>query len=121
MDWRRKGALFLLVIVALWAAVPALACVPLGHSMTHRSCCCGMVGDCITPGMSMSNSCCYLNGTPTPTTPTQLLSPENAQNLAVAHDWATVQSTTSSTIAEVPDLVTPPLKSPPGAGSILRI
>jgi hypothetical protein len=112
--------IIILALLALWTAVPVLACLPT-HQMTQAemACCKKMVGDCQMG--SAQHPCCKT--APTANAPVATIEP-----ISQFHPCITVVSVTPSfqfepkTEGEVAQahLSLPP-PAPPGPNSILRI
>jgi hypothetical protein len=108
----------MLAVVALWAMVPALACLT---SAPCHSCCRAMMTDCDMATVGAVLSCCQLHSSSTALPPERVVAPEPllgpAQALALTAipdcDDFTGQSPLSSEA--------PPPRSHSGAKTILRI
>lgn len=61
MQWGRKFALVMLVVLVFWTAIPALLCLPTMHPTANHSCCRAMVGECRSPVVGASGSCCQVD------------------------------------------------------------
>ncbi len=115
----RKGALVLLTIVVLWAAMPALVCPT---PAAHRSCCEGMgMESCASMATMHCGDCCSVQPTHAPLLP----------GSASATDHAAGSAPSPAPIPQILPLAagqamlaTSAVPRPPGSsgiGSILRI
>lgn len=114
----KKGAVLMLLVVALWAATPGLAC--LAPSPSHI-CCRGLMMGCDAAAMSTGHSCCELQSNESNTTPGRAAVseplPNAAQMLTAVHLPA---------LDGIAGLSPNPANAPPprsswGARTILRI
>ena len=115
----RKGAFVLLVIMVLWAAMPALACLT---PTAHRSCRQGMaMQGCGSSAMMQCGDCCRVQPADAPLLP--------GSACAVDHTVGSIPSPALTALALLPStgqaiLLVSEAPPPPGfsgAGSILRI
>lgn len=121
MNWGRKGALLMLAVVALWAAMPASACLLTMQPAGGSACCRGMAQDCPMRGMGMNASCCQFHGRNAALTPVSPFSSQQVQRLAFVPHQAGLQLRTSSGASHRNAFEAPPLKFPPGGAFALRI
>jgi hypothetical protein len=121
MNWDRKGVLLMLAVVALWAAIPASACL-LAARQTSQLCCHSM-DNCNSMQVAADNSCCRVRGTNPAVTPILPYSPERAQRLAQLphHDRDLAQQAVAPGAGYASAFEMPPPKSPPGGAFSLRI
>lgn len=117
MSVDRRGAVLLLVIVGLWAAMPAFACLP---STAQLACCRSMMHDCDSSMTMSGNSCCVVHSAPDAVLP----------GLAGTVDHLSDVAALPAALYPVPSLVLAPLVSsltdspppiPSSGSSILRI
>jgi hypothetical protein len=121
MNWDRKGALLMLVLVALWAAIPASACL-LAAGQSSQPICCHSMDDCNSMKVAADNSCCRVRGANPAVTPVPPYSPERAQRLALLpHHQDLAEQTVASGAGYASAFEIPPPKSPPGGAFALRI
>lgn len=67
MRMGRRGAVALLVVAVLWAAMPALACLT---RLERPSCCQGMeMAECNSPAMMQCGDCCSVRPADVPLLP----------------------------------------------------
>jgi hypothetical protein len=122
MNWDRKGALLMLAVVVLWAAIPASACLLAVHSTGQPDCCRGMVQEFDSPLMCGSGSCCQAGRQNAAVAAAPLYSPKQSQRLAVAPPHQPgLHLRASSCAVHRNAFETPPLKFPPGGAFALRI
>lgn len=117
----RKGAVVMLLIVALWAAIPALACF--ASAPCHPCCRAGhmMQMDCGAATMSAGHSCCDLNSPSTPAPSEQTATTSMAS--AAMQPLASVSYFVPFGLAgqELRPTAAPPPRSLLGSSTILRI
>ncbi len=117
----RKGALWMLLAVVLWAAAPAFACLPMMHGSSSHGCCHSAMQDCCGGTMSTPMACCAVQSSSPVATPALLSAFEHWQSAALsafpAEGFVDLQF---SAAAQHP-LEMPPLRLSPGGSSILRI
>lgn len=77
----RKAAVVLLAIVALWAAMPAFACLP---TAAPCACCCAMMHNCDLSASMSGNECCALHSHPDAIPPDVASGPDHLPDTAVA-------------------------------------
>lgn len=121
MFWGKKGALLMLVAVALWTAAPTLTCLSAAFPGGLPKCCHAMAMDCPMPGAGMSAACCPTHGQDSAVTPDTPCSPEHAQSLFSASPLASVIAPATSGYIDQTALETPPPRLPSGGHSILRV
>jgi hypothetical protein len=121
MNLDRKGALLMLAVVVLWAAIPASACLLAVHSTGQPDCCRRMVQEIDSPSMCASGSCCQAERQNAAVATAPLYSPEQAQKLAVAPHQPGLHLRAFSCAIHRNAFETPPLKFPPGGAFALRI
>jgi hypothetical protein len=121
MNWGRKGALLMLAVVALWAAIPASACLLTKPPAEQPDCCCGMAQDCPMAGMSVDAPCCQFHGKNTAVVPVSPFSSQRVHRLAFVPHQATLEPTAASGAGWRNALEAPPPGFSPGSVSILRI
>jgi hypothetical protein len=122
MNWDRKGALLMLVVVAFWAAIPASACL-LAARQTSQPVCCHSMDNCSPTGLAADNSCCQMRGSSPAVTPVPPYSPEQAQRLALLphHHQELAEQAVAPAAGYASAFGTPSPKSPPGGAFALRI
>jgi hypothetical protein len=122
MNLGRKGALLMLAVVVLWAAMPASACLLAVHSTGQPDCCRGMVQEFNSPSMCASGSCCQAERQNATVAAAPLYSPGQSQKLAVARPHQSgLRLRASACAIHRNAFETPPLKFPPGGAFALRI
>jgi hypothetical protein len=121
MNWGRKGALLMLAVVALWAAMPASACLLTMQPAGRSACCHGMAQDCPIRGMGMDASCCQFHGRNAALTPVSPFSSQRVQRLAYMPHQAGLEAFSAPGAGWRNALEAPPPKFLPGSVSILRI
>jgi hypothetical protein len=121
MNLCRKGALLMLAVVAIWATMPASACL-LNMSPTGQpDCCRAMAQTCGSPVMCANSSCCQAKGENPAVPSVPPYSVGHSQKLAfVAHEAGMELRAVPGT-AYMNALESPPLKFPPGGAFALRI
>jgi hypothetical protein len=119
----RTGALMMLVIVVLWAAMPAMACLVPMRAMTpaEHDCCLKMAQECGSATMPSSHSCCQGQRRDTAVSPTPLYSATRPFDVAIVPQVSMLVVVNLPVSFPVPALEAPPPESSPGASSILRI
>lgn len=122
MNWDRKGVLLMLAVVALWAAIPASACL-LDARQTSQLVCCRSMDNCNSMQVAADNSCCRVRGTNPAVTPVLPYCPERAQRFALLshHDQDLAQQAVAPGAGYASAFEIPPPKSPPGGAFALRI
>jgi hypothetical protein len=123
MRMSRAGALMMLVIVALWAATPTIACLVPMHQMTEaeHDCCLKMAQECGSSMIPSSHSCCQGHQRDTAGGPVATYSPTRPFDVAIV-PWISILLVSSPSVSlHLPALEAPPPVSSPGCGSILRI
>lgn len=119
MRMGRKGAFFLLVVAALWAVIPALACLA---PAAHHSCCQGKVmGDCCAPAMWQCGDCCRVQPADAPLLPGSASAAEHLIGSAPSPALFAQALPPETGTAMVPVSEAPLPPGSPGADSILRI
>ena len=117
MQVRTKGAILMLMLVALWAALPALACLtpPPSHA-----CCRHQMQDCGSMMMPTA-SCCDAHSSDTGVPPAQASQAQGLDLLAHASVATRISAETpeGSNIARTAE--TPPGAAPFTQTSVLRI
>ena len=121
MNWGRKGALLMLAVVALWAAIPASVCLLTTQPAGQSACCRGMAQDCPMTGMSMDAPCCQFHGRNAAVTPVSPFSSQRMQRLAFVPHLAALEPTAAPGAGWRNALEAPPPRFLPGSVSILRI
>jgi hypothetical protein len=121
MNWGRKGALLMLAVVALWAAMPASACLLTMQPAGRSACCRGMAQDCPMHGMGMNASCCQFHGRNAALTQVSPFSSQRVQRLAFVPLQADLQLRAFWSARYRNASEAPPLKYPPGGAFALRI
>lgn len=118
MRVRQKGAIFMLAILMLWAALPGLDCLA---PASQDQCCQQMMQDC-GPSMAMSDaSCCKVHSTDTNLQPSQPSAVSGADLRTYTAISSDAQATSLDAIAVVHTAETPPGSSSLSRSSILRI
>jgi hypothetical protein len=120
MVWGRKGALLMLSVVVLWAAMPASACLLGAHSTTVPSCCGAAAQGCDSPGMGAADSCCQIQGKSPAVPPVPPYTLDQAQNLALVPNQVGLEPLVAHGPAYGNERKTPP-QYPPGGAFALRI
>jgi hypothetical protein len=82
MQVGRKGALMLLAVVVLWAAMPSFACL---KAATRPSCCQEEMQDCGSPLTMASPDCCAVQPSPAPILPGDATNTGHRENPAALH------------------------------------
>lgn len=117
MSMGRKGAILMLAVVALWAAVPALAC--LAPAPCHQ-CCRAMMTDCDT-AMIAAHPCCQMQSSNTAVPPGQAAATDLAPSSTQTLMWVILPNP-KGLAGQGPNLSkAPPPRSLSGASAILRI
>jgi len=121
MNWERKGALLMLLVVVLWTAIPASACLLGGRQAGQPDCCRAMALECDQAGMGASVSCCEVHpqGT-TAVTAAPVYSPAHSQKLIFVPNQTAPRSGASRSASFRDALDSPPESSSRGS-SILRL
>ena len=112
----------MLVVVALWAAVPASVCL-LAAGQSIQPVCCHTMDNCNSMKAAADNSCCRLRGTSPAVTPFPPYSPEQAQRLALLpqHQQDLAGQAVAPGAGYASAFTAPPPQSPPGGAFSLRI
>jgi hypothetical protein len=121
MNWGKQGAFLMLAVVVCWAAMPAFACLPAARSTGQPDCCRGMALECSSPDTGANGSCCPTHPQNIAAGPVLPYSPEHGQTLAVAAHEPLLPALVPLGARYGHALESPPLISPPGGSSILRI
>jgi hypothetical protein len=116
----RCRSIVVLSLLALWLAIPALACLP-NPQMTEAemACCKKMAGDC-NMGTGQHPCCKTISNAPPSVASVQPISQDSPDFAVVADTIVTIVPSVSPAEAEQIALGLPP-PSPPGQISILRI
>jgi hypothetical protein len=121
MNWGKQGAFLMLAVVVCWAAMPAFACLPAAPTTGQPGCCRGMALECGSPGTGANGSCCPTQPQNVAASPILAYSHEHGQQLAIVPHPADLPALVSMCAQYGNSLESPPLISPPGGSSILRI
>jgi hypothetical protein len=110
--------MLMLVIVALWAAGPALACI---QPAPCHSCCRAMMMDCDFSTMSAADPCCQLHSSGAAVPRGRVVAP--APRIGAVQSFASALPLDLDRLAGQSPLSSkaPPPRSQSGAGTILRI
>jgi len=116
----RCRSVIVLVLLALWLAIPALACLP-NPQMTaaEMACCKKMAGDC-QMGIGQHPCCKTIASTPQPVASVQPIAPFHPSVAVVAEIVTAPVPSLADAEAIQAGLGLPP-PAPPGLHSILRI
>jgi hypothetical protein len=115
----RKSVFALLLVAALWVAMPALACL---HTAAQPACCRGTaMSDCCSSAMMSGSDCCQAQPEATVPPPAQarLIDPVFGPAQSSAQVQLSPVALPQGATSLAPE-VSLPLGSP-GAGSILRV
>ena len=112
----RKGAWVMLVIMALWAVAPAIAC--LAPAQQH-ACCRDMMPNCGSSTMDASSACCQARSSETAYPSAQAAGPDRAMQLFASQSIAGVLAPALTYAGPVQGSNGPSI-SPPGS-PVLRI
>jgi hypothetical protein len=121
LNWSRKSALLMLAVVALWAAMPATACLLTAQPAGQPDCCRAMAQDCPMAGMSMDAPCCQFHGKNIAVVPISPFSSQRVQRLIFVPQQTGQEPSAAPCAGWRNALEAPPPKFSPGAVSILRI
>ena len=113
---RKTGAFLMLLVLALWASTPALACFAPAQ---QHACCSQMMQDC-GPTMNADTSCCQVHRTDTVNPPVQASKSERPLRIAPAVAEFEVPSLTASSASRPQTDAEPPPRLS-ASSSILRI
>jgi len=114
-----KGAVVMLVVAVLWAAIPALACLT---PAAHHSCCHGMtMADCGSPAMMQCGDCCRAQPAGAPLLPGSAGVVDHCVGSAASLVPTTLTLPHPAVNRILPASETPLSLASPGSGSVLRI
>jgi hypothetical protein len=120
MNMGRKGAMVLLAVVVLWAAMPAFACLIDANQMSQSECCRAMA-NCDPTAMAADSPCCQIHERTPAVPPVQPFSPVKSLEIAALPHESGIVVTAELGGAYGNTLETPPPKFPPGGAFSLRI
>lgn len=119
MRMGRKGALVLLLMMVLWAATPALACLT---PSAHRSCCQGMaMQECSSPAMMQCGDCCRVQPADAPLLPGSAGAVDHSVGYVPSPSLIALALPSLARHATMPVSEAPLPPGSPATGSILRI
>lgn len=113
----RKGVLVLLAVVALWTALPVVACAA---EAATPPCCHGMM-DCGSPAHSVGRACCQIHRDSPALLAGQTSASDHFHALAQIAVPVIVPAPLVLAGVNPPIAGAPPPEPSPGSGSILRI
>lgn len=116
----KQGVFVMLVVVVLWAAIPAFACLLGMPPAQQHSCCSQMEQHCDSAGMDAHGSCCQVHQQNVPFAPAPVYT-EHSQNFAIVAQQVAAQ--VSSVVGGQSSIAfeAPPPRDSLGGSSILRI
>ena len=110
----------MLIVVVLWTAMPALACLRSASGPMRHSCCSKMAQDCAAM-MGASATCCQARQDGTGVAAIPLFSPEQFQELALLPPRAGLALPAAASDLRFAAFEAPPPAASPGNHLILRI
>ena len=113
-------AVSLLVVAALWFALPAAACLLTNASTSLPACCIGMPQNCPLQGADMNGSCCQIQPRHAATIPEVPVPPEQ-QTPALTPPPTGLAALAAMTEPRWQGFDPSPPGIPPGASPVLRI